>query len=182
MLGAVISAIVTIAGLAFGYVQWRRDVHLKLGQIREEVSVELIRQRVRPYSEFMQRLERLSSAHLDDIKASVSDVASALDLLQEAVYGPVGLLASHTTRRVLLYVRVGIRDLQSGIVDTRELAARLWSLHFALRADLGISQPDCPSEIERVHAAVSAASEERIEVSSARYPWHDDLALRQNPK
>jgi hypothetical protein len=179
ILAALISAFVASIGVVFGYSQWRRDVKIKLGQIREEVSVELIRQRIEPYAEFMKDLEALSSLHLDEVQAHPEKMFAGMQVLQDAVYGKVGLLTSHSTRQVLLYVRAGCKHFVEGKITKGELTARLWALHFALRSDLGIAQPEWPSEVERIHADALRDEGQSFESLIKGYPWHKvDLEMR----
>jgi hypothetical protein len=153
MESALISAIVTIIGLAIGFVQWRRDVQIKLGQIRESVSVELIQQRIEPYTEFWKRLEAGSSIHLEEYEKNPQQKAQEIfNILQDAVYGKVGLLASHETRLVLLYLRSICRDIITGNqqIPFSDFRLKLWALHVALRSDLGIQQPMWKDVIEKI--------------------------------
>ncbi len=181
IIAAIIGATVSFATLAFGYTQWRRDVKLKLGQIREEVSLELVRQRIDPYAEFMCKLEELSSLHLDGLREDPVKVQTAQKILQEAVYGKIGLLASHNTRQVLLFVRIGCEQFIEGKIEKDELVARLWALHFALRSDLGIRQPAWPNEVERVHKEAAKDEDRAFQTLITSYDWSKvDLASR-NP-
>lgn len=178
---ALISAVVATITVGFGYSQWRRDLKLKLGQIREEVSVELIRQRIEPYADFMNGLEALSSLHLDEIQAHPDKLFGGIQVLQDAIYGKVGLLASHSTREVVLYVRVGCQDFAKGKISRNELTLRLWALHIALRSDLGIAQPKWPSEVERIHEDASKYESQAYESSIVNYPWGEiDSAKRSS--
>lgn len=178
---ALISAIVTAIGVMLSYSQWRRDVKMKLGQIREAVTVDLIRQRVDPYADFMEKLEILSSLHLDEIKEHPTKMLVGANVLQEATYGKVGLLASHNTRRILLYTRIGYYQFIDSKISKGEFTARLWALHFALRSDLGIAQPEWPNEVEQVHRDTSEDAGQAFELLIKNYPWHEvDLAMR-NP-
>ncbi len=173
LLAAIISALVTAIGLLFGYSQWRRDVQIKLGQLRETVSVELIRERIEPYSCLMKQLETVSSVHKDDLQNHPERILAFVDVLQEALYGKVGLLASHETRLVLLYARSGCRAVAEGKVPFDELRLRLWALHLSLRSDLGIAQPMWSSEIERIRE--SAAKQEARSTAELvkSYPWEN---------
>ena len=178
---AAIGAIVSFMTVVIGYSQWRRDVKIKLDQIREEVSIELVRQRIEPYADFMDRLAILSSHHLGKIREDRPSALAAEKMLQEAVYGKVGLLASHNTRQILLYVREGYRDFIAEKITDGELIARLWALHYTLRGDLGISQPAWPSEIERVHRDASLVEDQIARGLITSYDWSKvDLAQR-NP-
>jgi len=181
IIAAIIGATVSLATLAFGYSQWRRDVKLKLGQIREEISIELVRQRIDPYAEFMGDLEKLSSFHLDELRENSVKAEAAQKILQEAVYGKIGLLASHNTRQVLLFVRIGCEQFIDKKIEKDEFIARLWALHFALRSDLGIRQPAWPSEVERVHKEAAKDEDRAFQTLITSYDWSKvDLAAR-NP-
>ena len=152
ILSATISAGVTTIGLISAYVTWRRDVKIKLRQLREQVSVELIRQRIEPYSEFMKQLEVFSSFRKDKFESNADKmVDEVIKILQSALYGKIGLLASHETRPLLAFVRLGCTQFANEKISFEELSHRVWALHFALRSDIGIPQPLWDSEVERIH-------------------------------
>ncbi len=67
LIAALVSALVTVAGLLFAYRQWHRDYTIRVNRIREEVSIELIRQRMKPYSTLMKQLEIASSLYWDQL-------------------------------------------------------------------------------------------------------------------
>ncbi len=181
IIAALIGAIISVMTLAFGYNQWRRDVKIKLGQVREEISIELVRQRIEPYAEFMRNLELMSSLNLDGLREDPAKAEAAQRIIQDAIYGKVGLLVSHNTRQVLLFVRIGCQDFLGGKIGKDELVARLWALHFALRSDLGISQPAWPSEVERVHQDAAKDEDRAFQTLITSYDWSRvDLAAR-NP-
>lgn len=183
IIATIITATVTSLGILFAYSQWRRDVNIKLGQVREDVSVELIRQRIEPYAAFMRQLEILSTLYHNEIQQDTTKTQAGLQAVQEAVYGNVGLLASHNTRQVLLYVRVGLQEFMEGKITSGELTLRLWSLHFALRGDVGIRQPEWPSEVERIHIAASRNEDKAFVDLMRSYPWTDvDFSLKSPHK
>ena len=171
ILGILVSAAITCIGLIIGYIQWRRDVQIKLGQIREAVSIELIQQRVEPYTEFLKKLEISSSVHQASLSKNRKRLDEFFGVLQEALYGKVGLLASHETRLLLLYLRSGCREVMEGTTDFSELRLRLWAVHVALRSDLGITQPRWSNVIEKVHADASNKEQQIVDDLVRAYPW-----------
>jgi hypothetical protein len=172
---AIISAFLTAMGLLFGYIQWRRDVKIKLGQIRETVSVELIRQRIEPYSVFYKQLEVMSSIHSEELQANPEKVRQYAEMLQDNMYGTVGLISSHETRLILIYVRLGCKEFVEGKIGFSDFRLRLWALHFSLRSDLGISQPFWSSEVERIRAKAISIEERTISELVESYPWNKVL-------
>lgn len=177
LIAACVSATVTAVGLFLGYIQWRRDVRVKVDEIRKEVSLKLVTERIEPYTELMQGLEIASTFHREGLQPELGEL---LDALQKAIYGRVGLLASHTTRQILLYCRDGAQKLAGGRIDHGDLVIRLWALHFSLRADLGITQPEWPNEVDAVQKAASKqhiSAYERLRL----YPWESVDLARRNP-
>ncbi len=89
LIAACVSATVTAVGLFLGYIQWRRDVRVKVDEIRKEVSLKLVTERIEPYTELMQGLEIASTFHREGLQPELGEL---LDALQKAIYGRVGLL------------------------------------------------------------------------------------------
>jgi hypothetical protein len=175
LIAAIISGFVATFGILFAYTQWRRDVKIKLGQFRETVSVELIRQRMEPYSELMHHLEMLSSVHEEELMSTPKKMQVFIDNLQNLLYGKVGLLASHETRLMLIYLRSGCMGFMKRKIAFHDLMMRLWALHFSLRSDLGISQPSWTNEIERIRNEPAKDDEQTIAELINTYPWESTL-------
>lgn len=109
LLAALVSAFITLFGLGLAYYQWRRDIQVKLESLREEVTVELVRQRSKFYGSFFGKLEKMSTVHRRQIEADPQLVLNFMELFQKAIYGPVGLFASSDTREILVYARLGCK-------------------------------------------------------------------------
>jgi hypothetical protein len=171
IIAIIISSGITLVGLAIGYKQWRRDVEIKLGQIRETVSVELIRQRIEPYTKFLEDLEIVSRAHEKEFEQDPQKLGAFLQILQHTIYGKIGLIASHETRLILLYVKSVCMDVMEGKARFGEFQLSLMALHLALRSDLGISQPQWSSEIERIRTDATQKQENSITNLVESYPW-----------
>lgn len=174
ILSAIISACVTTIGLVSAYAGWRRDVKLKLRQMREQVSTELIRERMVPYSEFMKHLEVFSSLHKQEFETNIKWTHEAMSILQGAIYGKIGLLAAHETRQLLLFVRLGLLQFSMTEISFEELLHRVWALHFALRSDIGIIQPMWDSEVERIQSRSTEEPDrswDYWEQVVKHYPW-----------
>jgi hypothetical protein len=177
-LAASISAVITIIGIGVAYAQWRRDVQVRLESLREEVTVELVRQRVKPYSDFITKLERMSTIHRRNIEKNPKTTLDFIKVFQEAIYSPVGLFASSDTREIMVYARLGCKLFAEGAISYDEWLQRIWAVHYAVRSDLGIAQPAWPSEIERLREQVIAESSQRIieQVESMRHLRYDEKA------
>lgn len=180
IVSAIISAIVTIVGLISAYATWRRDMKIKLQKMREEVSAELISQRIEPYAEFMKHLEVFSSLHRNELETNTQKMAEVIDMLQDAIYGKIGLIASHQTRPLLLFVRLGCIQFTKSEITFEELIHRVWALHFSMRSDVGIIQPMWESEVERIQKQTGKGErswERAWESVVKNYPW-DKLDFR----
>lgn len=162
IMAALVSGSITAFGIGIAYVQWRRDVRLRLNRFREEVTVELVRQRIGPYNDLMRRLEPMSVVHNASIRGNRSQVAPFLSVFQDAIYGMVGLLASHDTRRIIVYAREGCLQFANGKIDYEAWLGRVRAVHIALRSDLGIGQAGLMSEVERLHHEIDVAEPARM--------------------
>lgn len=158
------------------YAQWRRDVEVRLESIREEVTVEIIRQRVKPYSNLITKLERMSTVHRREIEKNPQVALDFMKVFQDAIYSPVGLLASSDTREIVLYARLGCKLFAEGAITYDEWLQRVWAVHYAIRSDLSIAQPAYPSEIERLREQVIADSSRSVkeQVESMRHLRYDE--------
>ena len=177
VISVLISAIITIIGIGVAYTQWRRDVQIKIEHLRDEVTVELIQQRVKPYSDFIGRLEPMSTLHQGGIQEDPSVALDFMKVFQEVIYGPMGLLASSDTRQILVYARWGCKLFAEGSITYDEWLKRIWAVHLAIRSDLGIIQPNWPSVIERLRKRMVAEDSQRIaeQVESAKHlAYHND--------
>ena len=162
LIAALISAGITLIGVFIAYSQWRRDVQIKLENLRDNVTLELIRQRSEIYGEFFSKLEKMSTLHRDAIEKNPETAKKFVGLFQEVIYSPIGLLASSDTRQILVYARLGSKLFADGMIAYDEWLQRIWAVHLALRSDLGIIQPQWPSEIERARKRAIAQSSQSV--------------------
>ncbi len=185
LVAALISGVITIIGIGIAYVQWRRDVQIKIEHLRDQVTVELIQQRVEPYSLLMKELEPMSTLYQENIQKHPNLASDFAKVFQEAIYGPIGLLASSDTRQVLVYARWGCVLLAKDKISYDEWLKRIWAVHLAIRSDLGIIQPNWPSEIERLRkqivAETSRSIAEQVE-SIIHLAYDDELRIWQIPQ
>lgn len=171
IISALIGASVGIIVAGAAYIQWKRNFELMSRQLSEDVTTELISQRVAPYTEFMKNLRMFSSSH-DTVTELSTEITNRLfDTLQDAVYGAVGLLASHETRQLILHARGGCVLYQRKAIDHSQLMLRLWGLHLSLRSDLGIHQPEWASAVERILHNSSTEDFTKWEELVRYYPW-----------
>lgn len=161
---AIIGFAATAIGLLFTNLQWRRDLKVKLSRVREDVTIELIRQRIKPYTEFFRQLEPMSSANAETIMADPQRVEPVRQALQDAVYGKVGLLASSDTRDIIIYARDSCTAFLAGELSYDELLSRFWLVHRAMRSDLGIIQRGWDSEVERVRPLIEGEREKNAKL------------------
>ena len=173
---ALISAAITSVGVIFGQIRWRRDLQIKLEGLRDEVATELIRQRTSAYSDFFLKLEPMSTIHRAKIEQNHHLALNFMKIFQEATYSPVGLFASSDTREIMVYARLGCKLYADEKITYDEWLQRIWAVHYALRSDLGISQPNWPSEIERLRQKVIAQSSHSIieQVETTKHLKYDE--------
>lgn len=170
VIAAVVSAVVSLGVALITYRQSRRDSEAKERQLAESVTSELIRQRIAPYTEFMKGLTCASSQHDLVPGLGVDALQKLLDLIQGAIYGPIGLLATHETRQLILHVRAGCYLYQQKAVDHYSFMLRVWALHLSLRSDLGIQQPEWESAVEKVRRSTNSDFTRWEDLVKA-YPW-----------
>ena len=149
-IGAFASLVVASVTSLFAWLRWRRDVHLKLEQIRDEVTTELIHQRVKPYTDLMRALEPMSSLHQKEIEADPQVANNFAKIFHEAIYGSIGILCSHDTREFIVYARLSCEAFAQNRIKYEDWLKSIWAVSLALRSDLGIVQPDWDSEIDRL--------------------------------
>lgn len=127
-IGAFASLVVVAVTSLFAWLRWRRDVHIKLDQIRDEVTAELIRQRVKPYTDFMRALEPTSSLHRKEIEADPQIANNFAKIFQEAIYGSVGILASHDTREFIVYARLSCEAFAQNRIKYEDWLKSVWAV------------------------------------------------------
>lgn len=147
---ALVSAAVALVVGGLSFWQATRSLRLQSRQIREAVTVEHIKARLPVYGPFMESLECGSSRHKSDEGLEESRVDSIMDLLQRAIYGNVGLVASFETRELILYTRSQCVRYLNNQASYEDLKLALWTLHISLRSDLGISQPGWQDAVRKM--------------------------------
>lgn len=171
IVAALIGASVGIMVAGAAYIQWRHGFELMSRKLSEDVTTELITQRVAPYTEFMKNLRMASSDHDTVTEMSTETVDRLFDMLQDAIYGAVGLLASHETRQLILHARGGCILYQRKVINHNQLMLRFWGLHLSLRSDLGIHQPEWESSVEKVLHNSDIKDFTKWEELVRHYPW-----------
>lgn len=156
ILAALISAFITATGGLLTYFQLRKDFKYKLQHLREEVTVELLKLRVEPYSHFMRKLKKLSGRDIKEYKGNLQKRKECFHIFQETLYSEVGLLASHDTRKMIIYARTGCLLFIKNEKFYPELLNRIRAVHIALRSDLGIVQPGWLSEVEKIRKKIDS--------------------------
>lgn len=163
-LGVLVAAITSIIVTPLIQIfQTRREKQLKLTTIQDEISAELIRQRITPYKEFFKQLEGASSLYQYNTITQPERMEKYFEIFQDATYGDVGLLASYETREILVAARQGCKLYSKGELSYSELQKRLWAVHVSLKSDLGISQPNRLSEVERLRNRQVAADSRDVD-------------------
>lgn len=147
---AVVSAIVSLIGLIIVYVQNKKNTENKIKELRKQFAADLIKSRIGPYSEFMKQLEKTSSINKDEILKNPEVKKEIMNLFHEAIYGPIGILASHTTRYLLVESRKATFEFIEGKIDYDGWRKYPWIIALSLRNDLGIDQPGWENEIDLI--------------------------------
>ncbi len=148
---ALITASIALITSVGGIWHNRRSTILQARRVHESVTEELIRQRIVPYAEFLSELE-FSSSHNCDKTFNDESLSLLEKALHSAIYGKVGLLATHVTRQLLVYTRLGCDEYhnEENVVDFDNLMNRRWVVLAAMRSDLGIAQPAWDDVLESI--------------------------------
>lgn len=174
IVAAVVSAIVTLLGgsITFCLNLWRTRKEIRHAELKasEEIEVELIKQRLECYLELMITLKRISTQTIkcldhDQLKHNVSGVH---DAIHNHIFGRFGLIARHETRETVIRLRAKCLRFIDGIDTIEQVKKASWETHQMLRSDLGLSQPNLLSAIDRLHRSQLAGTETEIEALLAR--------------
>jgi hypothetical protein len=160
---AILSTVVAVITYLVAFYQWRKDIKLKLSNVYDLAAVELIKERISPYSEFMSQLKVMSSSNEEEITAHPEMVRELMNALQSAIYGKVGVLASYDTREFIVAARQGCKLFLEGKIEYVDLLKQFWAIHVSLKSDLAIIQPNWHTEIERARSENIARHEQDIE-------------------
>ncbi len=150
ILPALLSAIVSLLGLLFVYFQSKKNTENKIKEFRKEFAADLIKNRLAPYSDFMKKLEKASSIYEEEIIHSDKYKEGIFSIFQQSVYEPVGLLATHLTRHLLIETRKATLEMIEGKIEYDEWRKFPWAVALSMRNDLGIDQPGWANEIRAI--------------------------------
>ena len=168
---AILGASVPTAIAILAYCRWRSDFALKAGHLRDSVTEEQVRLRLKPYAALMKELKAASSKNDTETCLETNVLEQVESALQNAIYGEVGLLSSHESRQLIVHCRAGCRLCSSKSISHRDLMLRFWALHLSLRSDLGISQPEWESVVEKAQKQTHQEDFRRWEELVRAYPW-----------
>lgn len=157
------SAAITVMGILLAYTQWRRDLRLRLEAVHDDVLRDLVQRRIEPFTDFMARLEPLSGRQQGALVANRDIAIGYAEIFHQAIYGPVGLLASTETREIIVYARAGCLQFPDWAISVSDLRSRIWAVHQALRSDLGLPQPFWMNEVERRRIRAVSGSDGAVE-------------------
>lgn len=175
MMSILVSAAITVVGILLAYAQWRRDLRVKLEAVHDDVLRDLVQRRVEPFTDFMARLEPMSRRRSGDLVANRELARQHAEIFHQAIYSPVGLLASTETREIIIYARAGCLQFSDWAISATDLQNRVWAVHQALRSDLGLPQALWMNEVERRRLRLTYGSDDAVEdrVRSAIHLTYD---------
>jgi hypothetical protein len=168
-ISAVVSAaIALLIGLLTIWVNlWkiRREFKQAEAKLSEELTALLVKQRIESYEKLMTDLKQISSLYTrgkdgKDLKEKVEKIITAI---QDKVFGRFGLIATHETRETVLRLRSKCVQFVNGKTQFDEVRKASWVVHQMLRSDLGLSQPNLESAIDRLRTGELAGKKEQIE-------------------
>lgn len=168
LIAILIPCVTGIFGFIIGYLNYMR----MKAKVKEDITLELMRNRIDSYNEFLKSLKSLSSYGNEyNDEEYRKRLADAKEIIKDALYNRVGMLASHDTRQFLRLARLGIDKYLRGEIEKTHLHNVIWALHFTLRSDLGIKQPNWDSEIDviRKKKGMSAQQEALSQLLQSDY-------------
>jgi hypothetical protein len=169
IISAVVSALVA---LVIGALTWmlnlwrtRRELRHAERRISEEIELELIKQRLVTHHQLMADLRLISSLEIEgkDLDLLLERAVTIVERLQGHIFGGFGLVASHETRETVIRLRSKCRDFIIARASFDKVRKASWEVHQMLRSDLGLSQPNLLSAIDRLRKEELAGTEPQIE-------------------
>ncbi|HEX4961093.1 MAG TPA: hypothetical protein VF173_09680 [Thermoanaerobaculia bacterium] len=159
---ALVALVIGALTLMFNLWRTRRELRNADRRISEEIELELIKQRLVTHHQLMADLRGISSLEIEgkDL-AELSD--RTVDCLQGHIFGMFGLVASHETRETVIRLRSKCREFIITQADFDKVRKASWEVHQMLRSDLGLSQPNLLSAIDRLRKEELAGTEPQIE-------------------
>jgi hypothetical protein len=132
----------------------------------EALTVEMVRERLKPYTEFMRAMKPMSRTRLQRLSEDDrrKEVAAFVEVFNGSIYDSVGLVATHETREVILRTRARCRQYAEGRGAYDSMTKCVCALHHMLRADMGLRQPGLAHTIERLrHQGPLADNSEAVD-------------------
>ncbi|PXW89122.1 hypothetical protein C8R34_105103 [Nitrosomonas sp. Nm84] len=181
IISAIVSGVVAllIGGITSLLNLWRIRKEFKQAdrRISEEIALELVKQRITYYEKLIADLRVISSKETQgqDVESLRTKVNKVVNSLQTHIFGRCGLIATHETRETILRLREKCIRFLSGRNTTsfEEIRKASWEVHQMLRSDLGLSQPNLLSAIDRLHSEELAGKESEIEELLAKIHHND---------
>lgn len=140
-------------GLKALYDHWK-EVRRDRNKTDESLSTALQEKRLKPYTELMKCLEKISNTHMRTLAPEQQrQVAREIAMvLHNAIYGEIGLLATTETREVILCARSQCAQFAAAQATYEEMRLAIWAIHQMLRADLNLHQHKVQRDIDRIRS------------------------------
>ena len=124
-----------------------------------------MKERIDSHANFLGELEILSSIrHRDtDNETKKKIVSDTVDIINAAIFGRFGLLASHETREVTLRMREICGRYIEDTVEFAQVVNAAYKVHQMLRADVGVPQPNLKTSLEKIGTGAKAVNSVEIE-------------------
>jgi hypothetical protein len=152
LMSAAVSGLIGLMTFVAALWRLRHEQRRERERADETLTSDLVKERVDPYIAFMRSLESMSNtrlAHLSEEERR-REAASFGDVFHRAIYGEVGLLATHETREVIVCARARCRGYAEGRCSYEDMLDAVWAIHQMLRSDLNLRQPRLTHAIERL--------------------------------
>lgn len=174
------------------------DTKTRAQSLKEDAERALISERLGVYPDLMQNLKGLSFGkwrHTSSTKEEISDEQSlsrsdlvkAVGGINDAIFGKLGLVATHEAREMIIRLRTKIERRLEGDEDIsdKDVTLASWKVHQMLRADLGLNQPYLLNALERLHvedAYVDKKDIERLATDTIKHVDWRGILPDENPK
>ena len=156
--GAILTAIFSFW---YNHVQYR---HLR-NKIYEDINLVLIKERIETYSVLMKDLKIISSFEIKDLSNEdlKERARNLVTIIQNGIFGKVGLIAGHETREMILRLRAKCKYFQEDKIPFSQVRQAAMEVHQMLRSDLGVPQPGLRDVIQKMRKGEASSNTDHIE-------------------
>lgn len=165
LISAAIALFIGLLTIWLNFWKIRKEFKQVERRLSEELTVELVKQRIDSYEKLMTDMKRFSSLEIRDADVATlkNKAKEVIIAIQNGIFGRFGLVATHETRETVLRLREKCCQFIEDKILFEEVHKASWEVHQMLRSDIGLSQPNLMSAIDRLRSEKLAGKKEEIE-------------------